>query len=169
MIGRGLGDGGEPIGAVPRVGVPLVYPNAIDARRGGTVAQCDWRQTMRLLLMLRISASDRNRMLVVEFAGRHAFDPHQTTPGFTRSGDAHFLFSCPLTPMRHSLFLLAFYSYSTPLVLFVHCKEFLVFYHPRDITSLGRPPHRMQSVRHTVINFDERHQQHPLMMMPLWR
>jgi hypothetical protein len=105
MIGRGLGDGGEPIGAVPRVRVPLVYPNAIDARRGGTVAQRDWRKITRLMLILRSFASDRNRMLVVEFAGRHAFDPHQTTPRFTRPGDAHFhvIFSCPAS-MSHSQF-----------------------------------------------------------------
>lgn len=118
MIGRGLGDGGEPIGAVPRVRVPLVYPNAIDARRGGTVTQRDWRKITRLMLIRRSFASDRNRMLVVEFAGRHALDPHQTTPRFTRPGDAHFhviFFSCPAS-MSHSQFCL---STRIPLLLFV--------------------------------------------------
>ena len=132
MRGRGLGDGGEPIGAVPCVRVPLVYPNAIDARRGGTVAHRDWWQIM--LLMRRIFASDRNRMLVMEFAGRHALDPHQTTPGFTRPGDAHFVcfffvfFSSSFRPFKcnpNETFatsqFLPFYSYSfLTFLLYVH-------------------------------------------------
>lgn len=144
MIGRGLGDGGEPIGAVPCVRVPLVYPNAIDARRGGTVAHRDWWQIM--LLMRRIFASDRNRMLVMEFAGRHALDPHQTTPGFTRPGDAHFVlfFSSLLfvlsnvTQMRHSQLrsFFPFYSYSF-LTFFVICSlnKILVFFLPPTLTT----------------------------------
>lgn len=105
MIGRGFGDGGEPIGAVPRIRMPLVYPNSIDARRGGTVAQCNRRQVM---LMLWIFAGDAKRMLVMEFAGRHALDPHQTTARLTRPGDAHFFlfrlffFFSSVTQMTHS-------------------------------------------------------------------
>lgn len=119
MIGRGLGDGGEPIGAVPRVRVPLVYPNAIDARRGGTVAQRDWRKITRLMLIRRSFASDRNRMLVVEFAGRHALDPHQTTPRFTRPGDAHFhVIFFLLSGFNEPFAVLPFNSYSASLVCY---------------------------------------------------